>query len=100
MLAPIADSGDAVLIPTVGSRPCSIVRQVFPRVAVRAVILADRAPCALAEVRAPTLPVRALLTSLFEPQLFVCHFVRSPVDDRCPGAVPCLTDEHEMTEEG
>src|SRR5690242_200984 len=33
-----------------------IVREVLPRVAVRTVVLAHRAPLALAEVRAPLLP--------------------------------------------
>src|SRR3954470_13355215 len=73
VLVTVADAGNAVLVPAVCARPCVIVRQIFPSVTVRSVVLAHRAPGALAEVGPPTLPVRPLVTSLFEPQLFLCH---------------------------
>ena len=49
----VADPGDAVLAPAVGARPGLVVGEVRPRVAVVAVVLADRAPLALAEVGPP-----------------------------------------------
>jgi hypothetical protein len=50
-----------------------IVRKILPGVAIRAVILSDRSPGALAEVRAPALPMRSFLPRLFQSELFVCH---------------------------
>src|SRR5689334_17390874 len=50
-----------------------IVRQIFPRVAVRAVVFAGRAPRPLTQVRTPALPVRTLFARLFESELFSCH---------------------------
>ena len=56
---PVEDVGDAghpVLVPAVGARPGVIVRERVPGVAVGAVVLADRAPGPLAQVRAPLIP--------------------------------------------
>jgi len=47
----VAETGEAVLAPVVGARTRLIVREVIPRIAVAAVVLADRAPLALAEIR-------------------------------------------------
>ena len=55
-LALVADSRDPVLAPPVSPRARLVVREVVPGVAVVAVVLADRAPLALAQVRAPGLP--------------------------------------------
>ena len=55
-LALVAYPCDPVLAPAVGARPSLVVREVAPRVAVLAVVLADGAPLALAQVRAPGLP--------------------------------------------
>src|SRR5207237_900484 len=60
-LAPVADSGQAVLVPAIRARAGVVVREVIPRRAVRAVILADGAPGALGEVRPPALPVLGAL---------------------------------------
>src|ERR1700730_18630750 len=54
----VGKPADAVLAPAVGATPCMIVREVFPRGAVGAVVLARRAPLALGEIRAPSLPPR------------------------------------------
>ena len=61
----VADAGDAVLAPAVGTRPGVIVRQVFPRIAVGAVVLAHGAPLPFAQVRPPVLPGFAA-NALFE----------------------------------
>ena len=53
-LVAVADAGEAVLVPAIGARSRVIVREVVPRGAVGAVVLADGAPGALAEVRAPS----------------------------------------------
>ena len=73
VLMPVADSRDTVLVPPVGSGSRVIVRKILPGVAIRAVVLSDRSPGALAQVRAPALPMRPLLPRLFQSELFVCH---------------------------
>src|SRR4029077_15397275 len=55
-LVMIAESGDAILAPSIGAAAGVVVRQVFPRVAVWAVIFTHRAPLALAEICAPFAP--------------------------------------------
>ena len=55
-LALVADPGDPVLAPAVGARARLVVGEVVPGVAVLAVVLAHRAPLALAQVRTPRLP--------------------------------------------
>ena len=55
-LALVADPGDPVLAPPVGARARLVVREVVPGVAAAAVVLADRAPLALGQIRAPRLP--------------------------------------------
>ena len=75
-----------------------VVRQVVPRVAVGAVVLADGAPLALAHVRAPQVPVAGLAQPVLEPAepgdpfTFCTHFdfswFRRPFDPhmrRSPG---------------
>src|SRR5581483_9457768 len=69
-LVVIGDSGDAVLAPAVSLRARVVVRQVIPRRAVRAVILAHRAPRAFAQVRPPALPVRGAGFRFAEAFLF------------------------------
>src|SRR5262249_29584303 len=72
-LVAIADAGDAVLVPAVHARARLVVREVVPRGAVGAVVLAHRAPGALGEVGPPALPVRLAIASLGEPSFFVGH---------------------------
>src|SRR5262249_1518836 len=72
-LVAIADAGDAVLVPAVHARARLVVREVVPRGAVGAVVLAHRAPGALGEVGPPALPVRLAIASLGEPAFFVGH---------------------------
>ena len=54
----VGHAGDPVLAPAVGARARVVVREVAPRVAAAAVVLADRPPLALAQVWAPGLPRR------------------------------------------
>src|SRR5882757_1873061 len=62
----VAQPGDAVFAPVIGARPRLIVREVAPGVAVLAVIFADRAPLALAEIRTPLLPADPPVARLFQ----------------------------------
>ena len=66
----VGDPAEAVLAPPVGPGAGLVVREVVPGVAVLAVVLADRAPLPLAQVRAPLLPRDPLLPASFEPPLF------------------------------
>jgi hypothetical protein len=52
----VADAAEPVLAPAVGARAGLLVRERGPRVAVGAVVLADGAPGALAQVRTPAPP--------------------------------------------
>ena len=56
----VREAGQPILAPAVGSRSGLVVREVLPGGAARAVILADGAPLALAEIRAPQVPVTGL----------------------------------------
>src|SRR4029079_17898012 len=56
-LMAIGDPGEAILVPAIGARARVVVREVVPCGAIRAVVLAHAAPGALAEIRAPALPV-------------------------------------------
>ena len=73
LLVTVADCRQAVLVPAVGARPGLIVRQVVPRLAVRAVVLTDRAPAPVADVGAPSLPVGGAGAGVFEPAVFGGH---------------------------
>src|SRR5205814_895102 len=55
-LADVAQSGEPVLVPAVGARAGVIVREGLPRGTARRVVLANRAPRALGEVRSPPPP--------------------------------------------
>ena len=61
LLVLVADARDAVLAPAVGARARVIVREVLPRRAAGAVVLAHRAPLPLREVRSPQAPRRLAL---------------------------------------
>ena len=64
----VADPGQAVLAPPVGPRARLIVGEVGPGVSAVAVVLADRPPLALAQVRSPGAPRRPR-PSLPQPQV-------------------------------
>ena len=55
----VADSGDAVLPPPVGAGPRLVMTEIRPGVFVVAVVLPDRPPLALAEIRPPGAPRNA-----------------------------------------
>src|SRR5436305_14001845 len=55
-LIAIAETGDAILAPAKRLRSRQIVRKIRPGIPVRAVVLADGTPGAVAEVRPPLSP--------------------------------------------
>src|SRR6185437_12241549 len=67
VLVDVAEPGEAVLAPSVSAGPGVIERQVVPRVAVLAVVLADRAPLPLADVGPPRVPRAGLLQPVLQP---------------------------------
>src|SRR5215472_12929505 len=62
----VAEPGQAVLAPPVGAGPRVIMRQVIPRVAIGAVVLPDRAPLPLADIRSPPVPLSGLEQPVFQ----------------------------------
>src|SRR5262249_15041280 len=74
----IADPGEAVFVPPERARARLIERKIPPGVAVRAVVLATRAPCPLADVRAPSLPGHAPIHAFLEAPRFRVHRLTRP----------------------
>src|SRR5262249_14332502 len=72
-LIPVAQAGEAVLAPAVGAAAGLVVRQVVPGDAALAVVLADGAPLAVAEVGAPFLPALPDARVLVQAVLFGAH---------------------------
>ena len=69
-LIPVADAGESVLTPTVGLGPGLGVREIGPGVSVARIVLADRAPGALRNVRAPVPPRGERAVLLGKPIVF------------------------------
>ena len=63
----IAKAGKTVLPPMIGARAGLIVAEITPRIAVLAVVLAHRAPLALADVRSPPVPLARLEQTVLQP---------------------------------
>ncbi len=55
----VAETGDAVLSPAIGASAGLFERKIFPGGAVGGIVLAHRAPLAVAEIRPPAAPVPA-----------------------------------------
>src|SRR5580704_14357084 len=72
-LSAIADPGQAVFVPAIGTGTGMVVWQVFPGVAERAVVLTHRAPCTFAEIGSPTLPVFFARARFGQSNFFFCH---------------------------
>ena len=70
ILMTVADAGDAIFIPAVSARSRLIVREVAPRIAVFAVILADGTPCTFRDVWPPAIPVALLMLIHFQADTF------------------------------
>jgi hypothetical protein len=63
-------AGDAVFTPAIGARTSLIVREIVPGGAIVAVVFADGAPLAFAEVRTPTFPRDVLESAVIEADAF------------------------------
>ena len=87
----VTEPGQPVLPPAVGPGPRVIMRQVVPRLAVRAVVLAHRAPLALADIRSPPVPLARLAQPVLQPPEpshpipFSTH--GRPLSSRCTAAL-------------
>ena len=66
----VGDAEEPVLAPAVCPAARVIVREVIPRVAIRRIILAHRAPLALREIRPPAFPVSLAPRVFFEAEVF------------------------------
>src|SRR5438093_496165 len=85
----VADPGETVFTPAVGSGSGVIVRKKVPRRAVRTIVFAYCAPLAFREARSPPPPVGCAFVRLLESQRFLSHTTSSPV--KCASnAVRCL----------
>src|SRR4051794_34863092 len=67
--AVVADAGQAVLAPAIGPAASVIVRQIIPRLTVRAVVLANRAPLPLCQIGSPQSPGLFAAVGSFEAEL-------------------------------
>src|SRR5204863_3629939 len=85
----VADAEQTVFSPSVGPASRLVVREVVPHVAVRRVVLADRAPLALGQVGSPSLPVAFAATVLREPPGFRFGHEMSP-DASCGSRPPSV----------
>src|SRR3569832_524421 len=68
----IAPRGKTVLAPAIGLAAREVVGEITPGVAVGAVVLAHRAPSALAHVRSPTPPLGRFPLVVLESSVFRC----------------------------
>src|SRR4051794_2796235 len=72
ILVTVANAGDSVLVPTVSTRAGVIVRKVIPRVAIGAVIFANRSPGALGQEWPPAVPMPDSLPGHLETDALLC----------------------------
>src|ERR1700736_4234006 len=70
-LATVADPRNAILAPAISAAARMVVREIFPGVTARTVILAYGAPLTFGEVRSPTFPVRLTRIVIGETFLFI-----------------------------
>src|ERR1017187_6255649 len=70
---PVADPANAVFPPAIGARTRMLVRKIFPCSSLRAVILANRSPLPLGEIRTPALPMLCVLVGFVQALFFGCH---------------------------
>jgi len=75
-LVAVAYSGQSVFVPAIGPRAGVIMRKIFPRLSISAVVLANGPSRALAHVWAPASPRRGVVWRFPEPAFFcgyLCH---------------------------
>src|SRR5262249_15887823 len=70
MLLIVGESRQTVLAPVIGARACLVMAEVVPGISIFAVVFANGAPLALAQVGAPLPPEDATLARLREALLF------------------------------
>src|SRR5215471_3154011 len=75
VLVAVANGGEPILVPAVSARAGLVVWKIFPDFTGGAVVLANCAPGAVADVRPPALPVRLTSSRLFKTCFFRIHCV-------------------------
>src|SRR6516162_6795005 len=63
----VAETGETILTPVIGARAGLIMAEIVPRVPVAAIVLADGAPLAFAEVGPPLPPWHSVLPRFVQP---------------------------------
>ncbi len=76
-LVVVRDAGQAVLAPPVGARARLVVAEVVPGIAAFAVVFANGAPLALAQVRPPFFPGDVFHVGLIKPDVFGGHWTHT-----------------------
>src|SRR5262249_8384948 len=66
----VGDAGESVFTPPVRTGPCLVVTEIAPGISALAVVFADGAPLALAQIGTPLLPVRFAVAGLPQPGFF------------------------------
>jgi len=56
---PVAKAEQPVLAPAIGARPCVVMREIVPASPIRGIVLANRSPLALGQIRTEEPPVLA-----------------------------------------
>src|SRR5205807_56365 len=72
-LLEIGDSADPILAPAICARPRVLMWEIIPPVTIGAVIFAHGAPCSLAEIRSPKIPVLSQAIILCDAILLGVH---------------------------
>ena len=73
MLVGIAEAGETILAPAISAAAGHVVGEIVPGVAMGAVILADRAPLAFAQVGTPAAPVGLFLAVFLQALTSIAH---------------------------
>src|SRR5262249_21291359 len=69
-LPAVANARDPVFVPAIGSRTCMVMRQIFPGISIRAVVLAHGSPRSLTQIGSPTLPMFSSCRRFGKPVVF------------------------------
>jgi len=62
-----------------------VMREIFPGGSTGAVVLSNRAPLPIAEIRTPTAPMGFARPCFLQPFLFLCHLLFYPLEFSAAG---------------
>jgi hypothetical protein len=69
----IADAGDAILAPVIRAGSGLVMGEIVPGLSILAVVLSNRSPLPLAQVRTPFSPFGRTIAGFLQPGSFLCH---------------------------